>query len=219
MMSKTMTTNASRWTITLLTTAALLVAPMFATAPAVAAEDSAITMVRATSDAVLVILRDSNLTSATKRERLEVLLTEHADFTTISKLVMARNWKALSESEQAEFAVLFRTYLTHTYGDNIDNYSNEEVAIVGSREEARGDRSVQTKVLRGGANDILVDYRVRQFDGRWKIIDVVAERISMVSNLRSQFAEVISQGGTKKLMALMREKAAKGATETAATKD
>jgi phospholipid transport system substrate-binding protein len=70
---------------------------------------------------------------------------------------------------------------------------------------------VLTKILRGGASaDVLVDYRLRQRDGQWKIIDVIVERVSLVSNFRSQFQEIVSNGGPDRLITLLKEKNAKG---------
>jgi phospholipid transport system substrate-binding protein len=186
--------------------AALVVAALATGATPSPAADPAEAMVRSTADAVLAILRDDSLDSEAKQAKLEVLLVANADFATISKLVLARNWTKLAESDREEFQVLFRRYLTATYGRNVDEYSDEDIEILGSREEARGDRTVSTKVVRNGPDDLLVDYRLRQFDGNWKIIDVVAEGVSMVSNLRSQFQEIVSQGGTEKLMKILREK-------------
>ena len=95
-----------------------------------------------------------------------------------------------------------------TYGDNIENYKGETVQILSGRKEARDDYTVLTKIERGSSDaDLLVDYRLRLApDGEWKVIDVIAEGISMVSNLRSQFQEVISQNGTDGLMKRLRDK-------------
>ncbi len=170
--------------------------------------------IRETADTVLVVLRNEALNSVQKRDKLEELLVERADFETISKLVVARNWKRFSEAQQSEFTGLFKTYLSSTYGKNIDNYSNEEVEILGGREEARGDYTVLSKIVRASAEDILVDYRLRQRDGRWLIIDFKAEGISMVSNLRSQFQEILSQGGPDKLLEALRTKNAETVAES-----
>jgi len=104
----------------------------------------------------------------------------------------------------------FKEHLAMTYGRNVENYKNEKVTITGSREEAKGDWTVKTKILRGGPGDILVDYRLRQRDGSWRIIDVIIEGVSLVSNFRSQFQDVVSGGGPERLIALLREKNAKG---------
>src|SRR6185436_6809869 len=92
------------------------------------------------------------------------------------------------------------------------SYKNEKVNLTGSRNETGGDVTVKTKIVRGGggSNDILVDYRLRQRDGQWKIIDVIIEGVSLVSNFRSQFHDVVSNGGPEQLLSLLREKNAKG---------
>ena len=55
-----------------------------------------------------------------------------------------------------------------------------------------------------------MDYRLRQIDGNWKVIDLIIERVSLVSNFRSQFQEVMANGGIEKLLQLLREKNAAG---------
>ena len=84
------------------------------------------------------------------------------------------------------------------------------MTITGSRDENGGDTTVKTKILRGGPGDILVDYRMRQTAGTWKIIDVIIEGVSLVSNFRSQFQDVVASGGPERLLSLLRDKNAKG---------
>ncbi|RMD85407.1 MAG: ABC transporter substrate-binding protein, partial [Candidatus Dadabacteria bacterium] len=148
------------------------------------------------ADDVLAVLRNSTLDREQKKMRLERELDTCCDFETTSKLVLARNWKKFSPEQREEFVALFKRYLIATYQGNIDAYGGETVEIAGGREEPRGDYTVMTKIKRPGAEDILVDYRLRRLeDGSWRIIDVIAEGISLVSNLRSQFQEVISRSG------------------------
>jgi phospholipid transport system substrate-binding protein len=164
-------------------------------------------VIRSTSAKVIEVLADNTKTTAQKKTILDSYLDTCCDFVTISKLVMAKNWKSLKESQQDEFIGLFRKYLVATYGDAIENYSGETVEILSGRKEVRDDYTVMTKIARGGGQaDLLVDYRLRQVNGEWRIIDVIAEGISMVSNLRSQFQEVITRDGTDGLLAQLREK-------------
>jgi phospholipid transport system substrate-binding protein len=129
----------------------------------------------------------------------------------MSRLVLARNWSRFSPAQQAEFVREFKEHLKVTYGRNIENYQNERIEIVGEREEQRGDWTVQTKILRGGgAQDILVDYRLRKEGDAWRVIDIVIERVSLVANFRSQFQELVSQGGPQKVLDVLRDKNARG---------
>jgi phospholipid transport system substrate-binding protein len=163
------------------------------------------------SKAALEILRNKETSSDEKRTQLEKIVYANVDFPTLSRLVLARNWRRLNDAEHDEFMKEFKRHLSVTYGKNIDNYKNEDVAIIGDREEIRGDHTVQTKILRGGGSqDVQVDYRLRKFDDHWRIIDVIVEGVSMVANFRSQFQEIIANGGPKHLIELLREKNEKG---------
>jgi phospholipid transport system substrate-binding protein len=160
---------------------------------------------------VLPILRDNALSADQKRDRIEQIAYQAIDFDTLSKLVLARNWTKFSPAQQGEFEAEFKRHLSVTYGHNVESYNNERVQILGERKEGRGDVTVQTKILRGGHSaDIQVDYRLRQHDGQWKIIDIIVEGVSLVSNFRSQFQDIVTNGGPDRLLALLKEKNAKG---------
>jgi phospholipid transport system substrate-binding protein len=175
-------------------------------APAPAGSSGPSVVIRETADAVVAVLNDGALDSAQRRQRIEDIAYERFDFDTISRLVLGRNWKALSPAQQEEFRREFRSLLSESYGRRIDRYEQEQVKIVGERPEQRGDVTVQTKIVGGQANDLQVDYRLRQKDGVWLVIDVVVEGASLLSNYRSQFAEVWSQGGAEGLLKRMRER-------------
>jgi len=170
-------------------------------------------VIREMADAVVAVLNDAALDAAQRRQRIEDIAIQSFDFDTISRLALGRNWKSLSGGQQEEFRREFRALLSESYGRRIDRYDQEKVEILGERAEQRGDVTVKTKIVGGQANDIQVDYRLRQKDGSWRVIDVVVEGASLVSNYRSQFAEVLSQGGPETLLKRMRER--KIATEPA----
>lgn len=167
--------------------------------------------VRDMADRVLVVLKDDRLDSDAKVAAIEEVAYARFDFDTISRLVLARNWRNLDAKQQEDFTREFKKHLTVTYSDNINSYANETVHITGDREEPRGDWTVQTRIVRGSSSeDIFVDYRLRPREGEWKVIDVVVERISLVSNFRSQLQEIISREGADAMIAKLAEKNASG---------
>jgi len=190
---------------------AVVLAATVALAPqAVAGSDSPRAVVQETTDAVLAVLADKGLSSDQKRRKIEDIVYAHFDFTTLSKLVLARNWKRLTPAQQTEFTGEFKRHLSLTYGRNVETYNNERAVITGDREEAGGDWTVKTKIIRPAAPEILVDYRVRKEDSAWHVIDVIIEGVSLVANYRSQFQEIVANDGPVKLIELLREKNAKG---------
>lgn len=168
------------------------------------------TVVQQTADEVVAVLEKKNLSAAEKRAQIEQIVYAHFDFTTLAKLVLARHWKELSPTQQHDFVEEFKRHLSVTYGRNVESYNNERAVITADREESGGDWTVKTKILRPSAADILVDYRLRQQDGKWQVIDVIIEGVSLVANFRSQFQEILTSSNPDNLIKLLREKNAKG---------
>jgi phospholipid transport system substrate-binding protein len=197
-------------TVLALAFVAAIVAPVAVPAPAHSATETPEQFVERTSNDVLGVLRDGSLGHEAKISKLQVMLDERSDFETISKLVLAVHYKKFSDAQKKDFVDLLHRYLTTTYGHQIDNYANETVSVTGGREEARGDYTVQTKIKRTTGQDLSVEYRLRKVGDAWRLIDVIGEGISLVSNLRSQFGEILNDGGPEKLLKVLREKNAAG---------
>jgi len=167
--------------------------------------------VRTTADGALQILADKTLSNEQKTTKLTQLLDGVSDFETTSKLVMAQGWKSFSDAQKKEFQQLLRDYLIARYRGRIDDYAGQTVQVLGGRDEARGDYTVNTQVETNGKPPIKVAYRLRKDpQGTWRVIDIIGEDISLVSNLRSQFQSLMSRGGPDKLIQTLREKIAKG---------
>jgi phospholipid transport system substrate-binding protein len=190
--------------------AAVLAAVCFAVPAAAAGPRETM---RETIDQVLAVLNDSSLDDDQRRASIEKIAYARFDMYTMSRLVLARAWKRFSPQQREEYIAEFKQYLANNYGGRINRYDQEEVEILGVREEPRGDVTVKTRIVGGEFENTLVDYRMRQKDDRWLVIDVVIEGISMVSNFRDQFKEVLSRGGPDHLIEKLREKNAPGLVE------
>lgn len=197
--------TARRRTTHVAAAVALLATTLFAAGSA-AADATPTEVIDSLAGQVLKTLRDDGLDTEQRRDEIEQIVYRYVDFETLSRLVMARNWRKLSDAQKDEFMVEFKKHLSATYGDNVDNYRNERVEILAQREEKRGDVTVKSKIIRGGTDDILVDYRLRKKKSGWLIIDVIIEGVSLVANFRSQFQEIITDGGVERLLKLLREK-------------
>lgn len=187
-----------------------------AAAPSHAAEEARVEEARAsaerTLEKVVAILQDEALTLEERRERVEALAYERFDFRTISRLVVGRPWRRFSPEQRERFITDFQRLLSANYGHRIGRYEGGEVQVLGARPEPRGDVTVRTRIAGGAADGVKVDYRMRRNDdGTWRVIDVVAEGVSLVSSYRSQFTSIVSRGGPDALLKRLEEKIAEGA--------
>jgi phospholipid transport system substrate-binding protein len=176
-------------------------------APAPTARD---VMEKITQD-VLAILRDPKLSADEKRAKVHDISFENINFTVMGRLCLGRFWRDLNDSQRAEYLQEFREFVANTYGHTIDGYTDEDVKFTGDRQEPDGDWTVQTQIT--GTKDnkpnqdlAKVDYRLRNQENQWKVIDFTIEGVSLVANFRSQFQEIMTSGGIDQLLKLLHDK-------------
>jgi len=172
------------------------------------AADTPRTVVEVTAHKTLEIL-NSDASESEKIRRLEQIAYATIDFETVSRLVLAKYWKEFTPEQRQQFQEEFKRALTISYGRRIGQFGREKVVILGERQEPLGDVTVQSQIV-GKAGDVKADYRLRQKDATWYVIDVTVEGVSIVSSYRTQFQEIISQGGPKQLLNELRAKNASG---------
>jgi phospholipid transport system substrate-binding protein len=170
-----------------------------------------------TIDEVLKVLRAPGGEESARKAQIESIAKTRFDFTTMSKLVLKRDWKRFSPAEQKEFVKQFTDYLAASYGTRIARYANEDVVTHGTRAEVNGDVSVLTAIKGGQFDGATVEYRMRPIGTQWQAIDVVIEGVSLVSNFRAQFADVIEKGGPQELLRRLEEKNASGVADAPPT--
>ena len=189
---------------------ALAIALFAATSPTAASTDAASararTMVESMVGKILVELAKEGIADEVKIKSLEAIVFTEFDFKSISRLVLARNVKKFSDEQLSEFTELFKVYLSRSYGSRLIRYANEDVVFKNARVEKRGDVTVMTAIVGGAANGIEMNYRVRGRDGTWRVIDVTIEGISLVSNFRSQFRDIVNRDGPESLLSRLRDK-------------
>ena len=155
---------------------------------------------------IVSILDDKDQSNEVRVGKIEEIAYDLFDFTTMSKLVLARNWRKLDKDQRADFVREFKRNLSRTYGTRLDRYDQENIEIFATQVEPRDDVSIKTRIVGGQFDGAVISYRLRERSERWRIIDVVIEGVSLVSNYRSQFAEILNTGTIDDLMVKLRDK-------------
>lgn len=186
--------------------AAILFALLLGTSALAADVDGAKKVVRGALDQVLAILADPSLSEDARYEKVQAIAYDNFDFATMSKLVLARNWKRFDSSQQTEFVAEFQDLLSRTYGERLSRYGDVKVALTGERTHKRGDVTVDTEITAGEFKGAQINYRMRPKGGSWKVIDVKIEGISLVSSYRTQFRDALANSSPEKLLQRMKDK-------------
>ena len=165
-------------------------------------------------DQVSGILLSDEIEKQAKRRQVQDLIERNVDFDTVSRLVLAQSWKRFSDQEKPRFVALFKRHLLATYWRNADYSDFRGIEVIGDRKEERRDWTVQTVVKNKSSEDVRIDYRLRQDGkegdpgGEWRIIDILVEGVSLISNFRSQFQSIVNNSGPAKLIEDLEKKVA-----------
>jgi phospholipid transport system substrate-binding protein len=188
----------------------LLTLPLARTA---AASTAAEVFIAEIGDEVLEILKQPDRTNEEKLLELKDLLDNNTDLDLVARLVLGRHWRSASPEEQREYVELFRQILMNTMAERIGDYNGQTFEIVGSTPLNERDTAVQTRIIRtNGAPPLKVDWRIRQSDGTFAIIDVIAEGVSLVVSQRNEVSSVVERQGMGGLIEAMRERSSGGET-------
>ncbi len=117
------------------------------------------------------------------------------DTATIGRFALGRYWQQATPEEQQEYLRLFQEMIVQTYARRFSGYSGEIFQVGNTQPVSDHDVMVDTQIIREGAPPIPAQWRLRERDGRFQVIDVVVEGVSMTVTQRNEFASVIQRGG------------------------
>ena len=160
--------------------------------------------VRTSVDAVLAILDNEQLNYEDKRTQISGIVKERFDFRAMSQRTLATNWNKTTDEEKEKFVDLFSQLIENSYVGKIESYTNERVDYPG--EKVSGRKAVVETLIITSSADIPVDYRLYQKGDQWLVYDVIIEGVSLISNYRSSYQEIMKKEGFDGLLAKMRAK-------------
>jgi phospholipid transport system substrate-binding protein len=110
-------------------------------------------------------------------------------------------WSTLSEDDHAQLADVFRRYTVASFVANFDKYKGAPIVSSG-RSLPNGEATVDSKM---GNTDI--SFVLRTSGAGWRVVDVLANgTISRVAVQRSDFRELLQQGGGQALVSSLQRK-------------
>jgi phospholipid transport system substrate-binding protein len=176
-----------------------------ATANIVSADISPTDSIRGAVDGILTLLQNKELDQATRRKEMRKVINARFDFRAMSQRTLATNWKKASTEQKQEFVTLFSQLIENTYIGRVEAYTDEKVDYPG--EKVKGKKAVVKTLILTASADIPINYKVYQKkDGEWWVYDVIIEGISLISNYRSSYQDIVSKEGLDGLLAKMRSK-------------
>jgi phospholipid transport system substrate-binding protein len=165
--------------------------------------------IKANVNGVLEVLRDPKLQGEygkkVKEQKVVAAAEKLFDFIELSKRTLGLYWNKLSPEQRKEFVELFKAILKDAYVEKITAYTNQQVNF--SKEVSLSENTVEvqsTVVTKNAA--VPINYRVIKREQDWKVFDVVIEGVSLISNYRTQFREILGNNPPERLLETLRKK-------------
>lgn len=132
------------------------------------------------------------------------LVDDLVDFRGAAELVLGPEWQGRTPAEQEEFARLLAGLLERLYVSAAASKATLTAGL-GVRyvaEHVDGHRAtVQTTIQSRSGDDVRLDYRMVERDGRWMVRDVLIDRVSVAENYRAQVLRLRRDWSYRQLVA------------------
>ena len=124
----------------------------------------------------------------------------------ISKKALGKYWSKHSDTEQERFQALLGELFVHVAFPSSAKFFAELDLVYGKTKEKKTVVVVPLTVVHEKEGEVGIDFHLIQNSGKWQVVDVILDGVSMRNNLRSQFYKVIKKKGFNELIRKMDKK-------------
>lgn len=139
----------------------------------------------------LVAVVNSSAPAAEKKAQIQPVLDHDVDVDSIGRFCLGRFWRTATPAQQQEYLTLFHQVLTNTIDGKLGDYRGVGIAI-GQATVQDNKSFVATTITRPGQPTANVQWVVSRAGGAPRIVDVVAEGISLSLTQRSDYASFLA---------------------------
>jgi phospholipid transport system substrate-binding protein len=180
-------------------------------------------VISSTADEVVATLKKDKAIQNGDRAKAYTLIQDkvlpHFDFTRMTRLAMGKNWRQASPEQQQKLTEGFRDLLVRTYASSLSQYKNQELKVKGAdMEDGGNEATVHSVVIPSGGPSVPIDYRMEKSGEDWKVFDIQVDGVSLVTNYRNEFSDIVRNHGIDGLIQAMADKSRQAESRTAGKK-
>jgi phospholipid transport system substrate-binding protein len=140
-------------------------------------------------------------------DQLAPAVTATFDLKFMASKSVGRHWKSLDDADKVRWNDVFVRMITANYAGQFKTFSGEHFETLGEEAAINNTRVVLTRLIIPGDDDIQLNYRLREIDGEWRIIDIYLNgTVSELALRRSEYSAVLKREGFDKLINTLDDK-------------
>jgi phospholipid transport system substrate-binding protein len=138
-------------------------------------------------------------------EFAERAIDDNWDFAKMAQLVLGKNWRRIDEKQKARFTDAFKGLMVRTYSTTMFKYTGkEELELEAPIYKGKNNNRAVVNAsgdLGDGSEPIPLAFSMfLDLDGSWRIYNVSAAGISLVTTYRSSYGQIIAAKGIDSLI-------------------
>jgi phospholipid transport system substrate-binding protein len=162
------------------------------------------------NEALIGAMREAEALGVRGRyDRLAPVFRAAFNFPVMARIAAGRYWRDLQAEQRDRLAEAFARMSVATYAARFDGYGGERFVVGETVDQPRGGALVRNRLIDGAGEAVSIDYLLREFDGRWRIVDVFLDgAISELATKRSEYTAILGEDGVDGLLAKIADKTA-----------
>ena len=159
-------------------------------------------------DQIIDVAKDKSLSEFQKKQKIINIIDKSTDSKWIARFVLGKNHKTVSEEQKKQFMSMYREFMINTYGPKFNSYDGKKFAV-NSVEKQSNFYLVKSEFTPKNSDvGIFFDFRIKENEGNFFIVDFIAEGVSLIETQRSEFNSSINEEGMDKFLENLKKRIA-----------
>ena len=124
----------------------------------------------------------------------------------ISQKALGKYWKKHSAEQRDQFQKLLGDLFVHVAFPSSAKFFASLDLVYGNSKSNKGMTVVPINVIHEKEGEVDIDFKMKQFEENWLVVDVILDGVSMRNNLRSQFYKILKKNDFNELIRRMKKK-------------
>lgn len=136
-----------------------------------------------------------NLDFTQRTERLRPIVERIHHFDAIAHFMLGRHARELDDEQFATIVDALEQFSVAEYAARFDRYKGERLMVLESSSMGEDRVMVATELIKANGEPVRLDYMLELRDGRWGVVNVIADGVSDLALKRAEYSTVLRQDG------------------------
>lgn len=157
-------------------------------------------------DQIIDVAKDKSLNEVQRKQKIINLIDKSTDSKWIARFVLGKNHKTANEEQKKQFMSMYREFMINTYGPKFNSYDGKKFTV-NSVEKQSNFYLVKSEFTPKNSDVVIFfDFRVKENEGNFSIVDFIAEGVSLIETQRSEFNSSINEEGMDKFLVNLKKR-------------